>query len=130
MVLKIKGRDTLIIEVGRNRCTWTQDGKHVVEETGGAKIQIELFNRMILGLTWWGPFLLPDFAYWLYNNPHEPSRRAFPVVSVHRFHWMTKHKYACELLGVFVPLALKIRTSKKCLAFDEALTKRMRKALA
>lgn len=130
MVLKVKGREVIKIEVGRNGCTWTEDGKRTAEEKGGAKVHMQLFNRVGFGVSWWGAFFLPDLAYWVFYNPSGPSKRGLLPIAIHRFQWMTKHKYACEIFGVHVPLALKIRTSKKCLAFEEAFAKRMKEAMA
>ncbi len=140
MVLKIKDRTLLIAEVGQCSTKVTSEKRKVVTRIkSGVDINVELFNRVLFGISWDGPFFLPSFTYLFYNNLQDKLRKAFLIFTMCRFHWMRKHKYTFEFLSFVrrdeerklrIDKTLKIPTSKRCLAFAKVRDKQIDEALA
>jgi len=95
--------------------TVDEDGRIVeIKENVGRGISIELFNRLVTGISWDGR-LLPYFCYFLFNPWKSSSKKKWIPLTTWRFETYKSYRYCCDLFGWNKNLTPYFRIPKKYL---------------
>lgn len=115
MILKIRNRCLLKIEIKRTfHCTLDKNDKVVEGTESGMGIHIELFNRLVAGISWDGR-LLPYFCYCLFNTWVSGSKKKWISLSSWRFETYKYFRFCIDLFGWNKNLTPYFRIPKKYL---------------